>query len=73
MILRTTLLIAILVAAGWPVALTGQQEAREVSLDEAAGASPGQHQSERPVVAVVCMPGFRSMLCMLRRPGVSVG
>lgn len=35
MILRTTLLIAILVAAGWPVSLAGQQETREVSLDEA--------------------------------------
>lgn len=35
MILRTTLLIATLIAAGWPVSLTGQQEAREVSLDEA--------------------------------------
>lgn len=35
MILRTTLLIAILVAAGWPVSLVGQQETREVSLDEA--------------------------------------
>ena len=35
MILRTTLLIGILAAAGWPVSLPGQQAAREVSLDEA--------------------------------------